>query len=125
MGEIDGGRLRKRVNRSFQVNGVPECDGGDYQVEPAGSMALIFKGPISDLAKAIEEDGTSERISGLSFIKTGGYAASERWVFKPCKSVERTFHPADLPQCKSQAVLTRLGTEFAKDQRGGHGSLLD
>lgn len=68
IGWIVGSRLCKRIHRTFQVHGVPERDGGDYQVEPACPVALVLKGSVSDLAETIEEDGAGERIPGLSFI---------------------------------------------------------
>lgn len=33
--------LADRGNRSLQVDGVPEHDGGDHQIQTTGAMALV------------------------------------------------------------------------------------
>ena len=49
--------------------GVPQSDGGDYQVQPAGSITLIFEGTIADFAQSIEENRSCERVSGGPLTK--------------------------------------------------------
>ena len=56
------------------MHSVPECNGGNYQVESAGVVTLVLKRAVADLAKAVKEDAAGKRISRLSFIDAGGLA---------------------------------------------------
>ena len=38
-----------------EIDGVPEDDGGDGQVQPRGTVALILEGAVSDFSMAVEE----------------------------------------------------------------------
>jgi hypothetical protein len=42
-----------------EIDGVPEGDGGDREVETRGPVALIFEGPVSDLAVTMEKQGNT------------------------------------------------------------------
>ncbi len=53
---------------AFQVDRVPEDDGGDDQIEPAGAVALILEGSVAQVALPVEEHGTGECISGLALV---------------------------------------------------------
>lgn len=57
---IDDLRLSECLDSTFEVDGIPERDGGCDQIEPAGTMALIFKGSVPYFAQAVEEDGAGE-----------------------------------------------------------------
>jgi hypothetical protein len=57
---VDNLRLSKSFDSTFQIDGIPERDGGCDQIEPAGTMTLVLEGPISYLAQAVEEDGAGE-----------------------------------------------------------------
>ena len=47
--------LCQKAGSPFQVDGIPERDGRDNQVQPAGAMALILEGAIADFAEPIEK----------------------------------------------------------------------
>src|ERR1700722_16355641 len=70
----------KRVGQKFalsaklgdgaaEIDGVPEGDGGDREVETRGPVALIFEGAVPDLAVTMEKQGTGQRVSGLAFVE--------------------------------------------------------
>ncbi len=54
----------------FQVHGVPERDGGDDQVESAGTVALVLEATVAQVPLAVEEDGAGESVSGFAFVET-------------------------------------------------------
>ena len=60
-----------------QVHGVPKCDGGDDQVESAGTVALIFEATVVHFPLAIEEDGAGESVSGFPFVKPDLHASAQ------------------------------------------------
>ena len=64
----------------LEVDGVPEDDGGDREVEAGGTVALVFEGAVPDLAVSMEKQGAGERVSGLAFIESGVGTASERGI---------------------------------------------
>ena len=41
-----------------EIDGVPEGDGGDREVETRGPIALVFEGAVPDLAVTMEKQGT-------------------------------------------------------------------
>ena len=66
----------KRVGQKFalsaklgdgaaEIDGVPEGDGGDREVQTRGPIALIFEGAVPDLAVTMEKQGTGQRVSSL------------------------------------------------------------
>jgi hypothetical protein len=56
-------------DRAFEVDGVPEDDGGGDQIEAAGPVALIFKRPIADLAEAVKKDGARVGVEKFPFLE--------------------------------------------------------
>ena len=85
---IDGLRLSKCLDSTFEVDGVPERDGCCDQVQSTGPMTVVFKGAVPYLAQAVEEDGAGEGIAGFSFIKDGGDATAQGGIFEPGERVE-------------------------------------
>jgi hypothetical protein len=51
-----GGSGSLGPRRPFQVHGVPENDGSDHQIQPAGSVALILKASIAQLARRLRPE---------------------------------------------------------------------
>jgi hypothetical protein len=70
----------KLCNGAAEVDGVPEDDGGDREVEAGGTVALIFEGAVPDLAVTMKKQGAGERVSGLAFVEPGVGTASERRI---------------------------------------------
>ena len=60
---------REAQRRVAVINGVPEYDGGDREVEPGGPVAPAFEGVVPDLAVTMEKHGAGQRVSGLAFIE--------------------------------------------------------
>ena len=55
-GLIDWPRYYQRLCGQFKINRVPERNGSDNEIQPAGSVALVFKRAVSDFSQAVEED---------------------------------------------------------------------
>jgi len=85
-----------RLNCPFQIDGVPEHDGGCHQIEAGGAIALVFKTAIAQLAEPIEEDGSSQRVAGLALVQSGLDAAPQLDVLQPIQGKEAPLDPAQL-----------------------------
>ena len=56
------------LDRPFQIDRVPQYDGGRHQVEAGGTVALVLKAAVAHLAEAVEKHGPGQRI-GLNLAK--------------------------------------------------------
>jgi hypothetical protein len=129
MSEVNGFRtvslFAQVVDRALQVNGVPQNDCGDEQVQAAGAMALVFIGPVADLAETIEEYGTAKRILLLAFVESYVTAPAKVGVLEPIEGKKCTFQLAEFTECVCEAVLAGIGRQLAQDHRGGDCSCFD
>ncbi len=57
---IEGLNLSERFCGAFEIDRVPERDGGGDEIEPAGSVTLVLEGAVPDFAEPIEEDGAGQ-----------------------------------------------------------------
>jgi hypothetical protein len=48
----------------------PEDDGSNDQVESACAITLVFEAAVAQVALAVEEDGTGERVPGFALVET-------------------------------------------------------
>lgn len=97
---IDGLRLSECLDCTFEIDGIPERDGGCDQIESTGPMTLILKGSVSYLAQAIGEYGAGEGVAGFSFIKASRDATVQGRIFQQGEHVERPLHATDIAECK-------------------------
>jgi hypothetical protein len=44
---IERAGFRQHLCGAFEVDGIPECDGGDYQIQPASPVPLVFERAIA------------------------------------------------------------------------------
>ena len=58
------------VDGAAEIDGVPEDDGGDGEIEAGGAVALVFEGPIADFAETVEEHGTGEGVACFALVET-------------------------------------------------------
>ena len=54
------------VNGAPEIDGVPEDDSRDGQIEPGSPVPLIFKSAVADFAEAMKEHRPGERVVGMS-----------------------------------------------------------
>jgi len=67
VGQNDFALDAKLGDGAAEIDGVPEGDGGDREVETRGTVALIFEDAVPDLDVTMEKQGTGQRVSGLAF----------------------------------------------------------
>jgi hypothetical protein len=110
---------------AFQVHGVPKCDGGDDQVESAGTLALIFEAAVAHFPLAIEEDGAGESVPGLAFVEPDLHTSAQLRVSHPFQHKEGALDTPDFAKRCVETVLSRVACEFADNERGGHRPISD
>src|SRR6201982_1618598 len=81
--------LPKQTARTFQVDCVPENDCSHYQIESAGSVALVFECPITQFTEAVKEYGTGQGVLGFSFVQTDLNPAAQIGTLQPFKGIYR------------------------------------
>jgi hypothetical protein len=57
------------IDGAAEVDGVPEDDRSDREVEARGAVALIFEGAVADFAKTMKEHGSLESVVRLAFVE--------------------------------------------------------
>ncbi len=57
---IDVLSLAKRFCGAFEIDHIPERDGGGDEIKPAGPVTLVLEGTVADFAEPIGEDGASQ-----------------------------------------------------------------
>lgn len=73
---VDWPLLAQCRHRAFQLNRVPQRNGGHDQIRAAGAIALIFIGMTADLAQPVEEHGTRQAVSWSCPYVTGHATSS-------------------------------------------------
>ena len=96
-GLVDGPLLESfdEVGGAFEVDGVPEDDGGGEEVESGCSVALVVEGSVADFAEAVEEHGSGERVAGFAFVESVVDASSKVNVLEPVEDEQGSFDAAD------------------------------
>ena len=61
--------LLKQMDRTFQVDCVPEDDRSYHQCQTAGPIALIFEAPVAHFTQTIKDRHQVARISGDHFTR--------------------------------------------------------
>ncbi len=110
--------LTQGGNGAFQINGIPECDGRDDQIQAAGAIALVLEASVAQVALAVEEDGTRESVSGFAFVEANLDTPAEFGVFHPLQHEKRAFYSPDFAQRRVEAVLAGIAGELADDEGG-------
>ena len=83
------------VDGATEIDGIPEDDGGDGEIETGGAVALILEGPIADFAEAVKEYGARERIARLTLIETGIGPPAQDGVADPVEREQSALQAAD------------------------------
>ena len=94
---VDGTTLPECIHGSFEVHRIPERDGGDHQIQTAGTISLILIGAIPDLAQPMEEHRTRERVPSLSIVQSARDTTPQRWVAKPFESEQSSLQSTVFP----------------------------
>ena len=67
------------VDGAAEIDGVPEDDGGDGEIEAGSAVALVFEGPIPDFAKAAEEHRPLEGVVRFALVEAGVGPPAQSW----------------------------------------------
>ena len=62
---------------TVEVDGVPQDDGRDDQVEAGCPVPLVLEGAVAQFAEPVEEDGAGERVAGFARVEDGVGAATQ------------------------------------------------
>jgi hypothetical protein len=73
-------------NSLLQIDGIPEDDRGNNQIEPTGLVLQILPQPITNRTAPVKEHRPSQRIVRLAFVQTEVNPAPE---FRALNPVER------------------------------------
>lgn len=74
---------RSRYNR------VPQHDGGHYQIEAAGPVALLLNAPIPDFAEAVKEHRPGQGVTRLALVQPSMHAAAQFDALQPVEDEQR------------------------------------
>jgi len=92
----------------FQVNRVPQHDGGRHQIEAAGAVALLLETAVAVFTQAVEKHGTGQRVARLTLVQPGMQAAAQLDALQPVQDEQRALDAAQLSLRDRQAVLARV-----------------
>jgi hypothetical protein len=73
----------ERFHGVFDIDGVPEDNGGNNQVEAVGAVILVIDCPVPDLAEPVQEYGALESVAGLPDVQHGKISPPQRRVVEP------------------------------------------
>lgn len=112
--------LSQVVHGALQIDGVPQDDGGNQQIEAAGSIALILIGTIADFPESVEEHSPPQRILLVAFIESDMAAMAQLGVLQPVEREEGALELSQFTQRMGQTILAGIGSELAQNNRGRH-----
>lgn len=113
------------IDGAAEIDGVPEDDSRGDEVEPGRPMPLVLEGAVAQLAEAVEEYGSRERIAGLSLIEVRAGATPKLWIVRPVEHEQGSLDPPDLSQAPGDRVLSRVAGEFLQHDGGRDDASLD
>lgn len=94
----DAALLPKMIGRPPEIDGVPKDDCRRHEIEPRRPVPLIFKCPIPQFAKPVEEYSAGQGIARLALVEIGVGAATQVNVIKPVEHKQRSLDPTDFPE---------------------------
>src|SRR5271170_3889080 len=103
---------------AFEINGVPEDDGSDNQVESTCAITLVLEAAVTQVALSVEEDSTGEGVSGFTFVESDLDTPAQLRVFHPLQHEKRALDAADFAKRCVEAILAGIAGELADDERG-------
>ena len=86
------------VNGAPEIDGVPEDDGRNGEIEPGSPIPLIFESAVADFAEAMKEHRPGERVARLALVETGIRPPPQRRIADPVEGKKRAFEASDLAE---------------------------
>src|SRR5271157_1016838 len=113
------------VDGAAEIDGIPENDGGDGEIEAGSAVALVFEGPVPDFPEAMKEHGARESVARLSFIEAGIGPPPQGGIADPVEREQSALQTADFAKRLGERVLPGIGGKTAQDRRRRYGSGFD
>ena len=88
--------LAQSGDRAVQIEGVPQDDGGDEEVEAGSAMLLVFEGAVADFAETMQEDGARQAVARLALVEFTARIAAQLRVFDPIERIQGALQSAQL-----------------------------
>src|SRR5713226_8411371 len=86
-------------------------------------MDLVLVSAIAELAALTNEDGAARAVDGFTIVQSAFLPTTKLRIQQELEDEHGLFRLADLVQCPRDLVLTRVGSQLAHDQSGGHGAM--
>ena len=102
------------VDRTAQINRVPEDDRSYHQCQTAGPIALIFEATVAYFTQTIKEYRSCQGILGLALVQSDLDAPTKFGVLQPLQGKERSFDAtsalasAESPELASTTAHSRV-----------------
>ena len=84
-------------NSAPEINGVPEDDSRDGEIEARSPVSLIFEGAVTDFAETVKEHRPGEGVARLALVEPGIRSPAQSRIADPVEGEEGAFEPSDLP----------------------------
>src|SRR5271154_3502333 len=78
----------------FEVDRIPEHDGGGNEVESAGAVALLLEAAVADPPQPVEEHRSRERVARFALVQPGVDTAAQFDTLQPIQHEECAFDTA-------------------------------
>lgn len=95
----------QRGNGMAEIDGVPEDNGRDDEIEARSPVQLIFEGPVADFVQAMKEYRSGERVARLSFVEAGARPPPQGRVADPINGKDGAFEPSYFPKGLRRRIL--------------------
>src|SRR5215469_2781368 len=99
------------VERTAKIHGVPECNGGGDEREPARTILLRLGCTIAQSAEAMEANRAGEGVARLALVELRSRLPPEPRPLEPVEHKQGAFDPPDFAQSQRQPVLARISAQ--------------
>src|SRR5579859_4733634 len=91
------------------IDGVPDDDAHDDQVERAGPIELLVIVSIVKLSLSMRKDGSGKGMFPFHFLQAQEYPTAKLRELQPIEHKQRALNHPHVVQCCSQVILTWVG----------------
>jgi hypothetical protein len=105
------------IERTAEIHGVPERNGGGDEREPARTILLRLGCAITQSAEAMKANSAGKGVARLALVEFRGRLPPESRQLEPVEHEQCALDPTDFAQGQRQPVLARVGAEALEEQR--------
>ena len=99
------------VNGAPEIDGVPEDDGRNGQIEAGSPVSLIFESSVADFSETMKEHRPGERVARFALVEAGICPSPQRRIADPVEGEKGAFEASNLPERLCQRILFGIGRE--------------